>query len=157
MWAEVLKLISQEKHVEPFTELVRTFPKYNENVVNSWYSFLIYKLVFFLIKFENERKKCADTVVKTDISPCEEQVIYYVSGYIVYSLRKKYTRLIKLNTNNISPRTALQFLNSINANYWEHLSGNRYQEFVRKWTMVVSRQYLIKVNLKCLNLQNNWC
>ena len=69
------------------------------------------------MKFENERKKYADTEVKTDMSPCEEQVIYYVSGYIVYSLRKKYTRLIKLKANNISPRTALQFLNSINANY----------------------------------------
>lgn len=38
------------------------------------------KLVFLLIKFENDRKKCADTLVKTDASVSEEQVIYYVSG-----------------------------------------------------------------------------
>ena len=104
MWAEVLKLMSQEKHVEPFTELAKTFPKYNENIVNSLYSFSIDKLVFLLIKFENDQKKCADTDVKTDISPGKEQVIYYVSGNVVYSLRKKYTRLIKLNTNNISAK-----------------------------------------------------
>ena len=64
----------------------------------------------------------------------------------MYSLRKKYTRLIKLNTNNISARTALQFLNSLNANHSEHLSGNSYQEFERKWTKLVSRGYLIDVN-----------
>ena len=29
MWAEVLKLMSQEKHAKPFTELAKTFPKYN--------------------------------------------------------------------------------------------------------------------------------
>ena len=76
--------MSQEKHVEKKqtnkkktnTELAKTFPNYNENIVNSLYSFLIDKLVFFLIKFENDRKKCADTEVKIDISPGEEQVIY---------------------------------------------------------------------------------
>ena len=85
MLAEVLKLMSQEKHVEPFTELAKTFPKYNKNIVDSLYSFLIDKLVFLLIKFENDRKKYADTEVKTDMS---QGVFYYVSGYIVYSLRK---------------------------------------------------------------------
>ena len=146
MWAEVLKLMSPEEHVRPFTELAKTFPKYNKNVANSLYSFLIDKLVLLLIKFENEHKKCADIEVKTDITPGEEQVIYYISGYIVYSLRKKYTRFIKLNTNNMSARIVLQFLNSINANHSEHLSGNTYHEFVRKWTKLVSRGYLIEVN-----------
>ena len=147
MWTEVLKLMSQEKHVEPFTEFAKTLLKYNENKFNSLYSFLIDKLVFLLINFENDHKKCADTEVKTDISPGEEQVIYYVSAYIVYSLRKKYTRLIKLNTSNISAGTALHFLNSLNAkNHSENLSGNSYQKFVRKWTKLINRGYLIKVN-----------
>ena len=75
-----------------------------------------------------------------------EQVIYYVSGYIVYSLWKKYTRFIKLNTNNISAIAALQFMNSINVNHSEHMSGNSYQEFVRKWAKLVSRGYLIELN-----------
>ena len=73
-------------------------------------------------------------------------MIYYVSGYIVYSLRKKYTRFIKLNTNNISAIAALQFMNSINVNHSEHMSGNSYQEFVRKWAKLVSRGYLIELN-----------
>ena len=64
MWAEVLKLMSQEKHVEPFTELAKTFPKYNKNIVDSLYSFLIDKLVFLLIKFENYWKKYANTEVR---------------------------------------------------------------------------------------------
>ena len=58
----------------------------------------------------------------------------------------KFTRLIKLNTNNTSVRTALHFLNSLYANHSEHLSGNGYKEFVRKWTKLVSRGYLTKVN-----------
>ena len=70
-------------------------------------------------------------------------MLYYVSGYIVYSLRKKYTRLIKLNASNIS---ALQSLNSISANHSEHLSGDGYKELGRKWTKLVSRGYLIEVN-----------
>ena len=80
MWAEVLKLMSQEKHVEPFTELAKTFSKYKKNIFSSLYSFLINKLVFLLIKFENNWKKYADTEVKTDMSNDEEQVIDYVSG-----------------------------------------------------------------------------
>ena len=73
-------------------------------------------------------------------------MIYYVSGYIVYSLRKKYTRFIKLNTNNISAIAALQFMNSINVNHSEHMPGNSYQEFVRKWAKLVSGGYLIELN-----------
>ena len=121
MWAEVLKLMSQEKHAEPFTELAKTFPKCNENIVNTLYSFLSVKLVFLVIKSENDREKCADTEVKTDISPGKEQVIYYVSAYIVYSLSKGLTRLIKVNTSNISARTVFQFLNFVNANHSAHL------------------------------------
>ena len=121
MWAEVLKLMSQEKHAEPFTELAKTFPKCNENIVNTLYSFLSVNLVFLVIKYENDREKCADTEVKTDISPGKEQVIYYVSAYIVYSLSKGLTRLIKVNTSNISARTVLQFLNFVNANHSAHL------------------------------------
>ena len=68
-----------------------------------------------MIKFENDQKKCAAVKVKTRISPGKEQVIYYISGYIVYSLRKKYTRLII--GNNISARTASEFLNSLNVNH----------------------------------------
>ena len=98
------------------------------------------------MKFENEQKKYSDTEVKTVISLGEEQVIYYVSGYIVYLLRKKYNRLIKSNISNISVRAALQFPNSINANHSEHFSGNSYQEIVRNWTKLVSRGYLIEVN-----------
>ena len=64
----------------------------------------------------------------------------------MYSLGKKYTRLIKLNTNNISARTALQFLNSLNANHSKHFSWNSYQEFVREWAKLVSRGYLVEVN-----------
>ena len=146
MWAEVLKLMSQEKNVEPFTELAKIFLKCKENFVNSLYSFLTDKLVLLLTKFENERKKCADAEVKTNISPGEEQMIYYVSGYIVYSLRKKYSRLSKLNTKNISAKLALQFLNLINAIHSEHLFGNSYQEFLRKWAKLVSRGYVIGVN-----------
>ena len=100
--------MSLEKHVEPFTELAKTFPKYNENVVNSLYSFLIDNSVpdnsiasILFDKVWNERKKCVDTEIKTDISPGEKQVIYYISGDVVYSLRKKYTRLIKLISNSI--------------------------------------------------------
>ena len=55
------------KHVEPFTELAKTFPKYNENVVNSLYSFLTDKLIFLLIMFQNEGKIRADTKVKIDL------------------------------------------------------------------------------------------
>ena len=49
----MLKVISKEKHLEPFDELAKTFPKYNENVVSSLYNFLIEKLVFLLTKVEN--------------------------------------------------------------------------------------------------------
>ena len=76
MQKKTKKTKKQQQQQKKNTELAKTFPNYNENIVNSLYSFLIDKLVFFLIKFENDRKKCADTEVKIDISPGEEQVIY---------------------------------------------------------------------------------
>ena len=37
-------------------------------------------------------------------------------------------------------------MNSINVNHSENMSGNSYQEFVRKWAKFVSRGYLIELN-----------
>ena len=77
--------MSQEKHVEPFTELAKTFPKYYKNIVNSLYSFLIDKLVFLLIKFENDWKKYADTEVKTYVTGRGTSVLLCFWIYSVFT------------------------------------------------------------------------
>ena len=84
--------------------------------------------------------------MSTEISPAEEQVIYYVAGYIVFALRKKYISLLRSKPHNCSVKAALQFLDSINTTQSANMSGNSYEEFVRKWTKLVSRGYLIEVN-----------
>ena len=90
-----------------------------------------------MIKFENDRKKCADTEVKTDL------LCLWI--YTLFTQKKVYqTNQIKYQ-EHIS-QNSFAFLNSLNANHSEHLSGNSYQEFERKWTKLVSRGYLIDVN-----------
>ena len=47
MWSEILKLMLKDEHVVEFTSLIETLStKYKQSVIESFYSFLVEKLVF---------------------------------------------------------------------------------------------------------------
>ena len=47
MWSEILRLMLKDEHVVEFTSLIETLStKYKQSVIESFYSFLVEKLVF---------------------------------------------------------------------------------------------------------------
>ena len=54
-----------------------------------------------IIKFENESSRnFIDKLLDLTLTKEEEEVLYYVSGYMVFSLVKKYTRLLVNNAKH---------------------------------------------------------
>ena len=47
------------------------------------------------------------------ISKEEEQILYYVSSYIIFSMIEKYKKIINNNEKNIAAKDAIKFLNSL--------------------------------------------
>ena len=61
----------------------------------------------------NAKKKEIATKETLPISKEEEQILYYVSGYTIFSMIEKYKRIINNNEKNIAAKDALKFLNSL--------------------------------------------
>ena len=75
----------------------------------------------------------------------EEEVLYYGSGHIVFSLFNKYTRLLVNNAKHTDYSDVLQFLSSLRTEH-SNIKANSFHNYVKKWTEIQSRGGLIQVN-----------
>ena len=79
------------------------------------------------------------------MSKAEEQILYYVSGYIIFSMIGKYKRIINNNEKNIAAKDALKFLNSLKTKCSEKI-GTLLEDYVERWIEITDRGGLVKAN-----------
>ena len=120
----------------------------SESVTNNKYSrmlwgFILDRFSFNLVKTVNEisresPEKLSEEVLK--LTPMEEATIRYVSGYIPYSLKKKYSKLKDIHTKE--PILAV-------LNVWsDELDGSHetFLQYTKEWVDKVNRGGLFKVS-----------
>ena len=66
----------------------------------------------FIIKKENAERNQEIKLENVPLSNHEQEVIYHIGGFIVYSLKKKYLQLIKSEKLRQTALAAVQLLNS---------------------------------------------
>ena len=76
----------------------------------------------------NVKKKEIATKETLPMSKEEEQILYYVSGYIIFSMIEKYKRTINNNERNIAAKDALKFFNSWKIACSEKIAGTLLEE-----------------------------
>lgn len=120
----------------------------SQSVINNKYSrmlwgFILDRFLFNLVKTVNEisresPEKLSEEVLK--LTPMEEATIRYVSGYIPYSLKKKYSKLKDIHTKE----AILAVLN-----FWsDELDGSHetFLQYTKEWVDKVNRGGLFKVS-----------
>ncbi|XP_057311592.1 uncharacterized protein LOC130649343 [Hydractinia symbiolongicarpus] len=144
LWRKVHELAQDDKFRQHWKHVL---PK-GYCIDSQEFSMLLQKFVMELIKIlvahENKNRhveKSLDLKLTTE----EQTVLYYVSGYIIFSLRKKYQRLAD-SKNKVVAVAALQFLNSLKVSGDDKLQVYSFLDYTRSWVDQVSRGYLIKVN-----------
>ena len=80
------------------------------------------------------------------ISEEEEQILYYVAGFIVFSMKRKYEKILKENSKGIRASNALIFLRSVNNVGGEKIQEHFFNESIQKWKDQINRGELIQPN-----------
>ena len=83
------------------------------HAVESSFLFHLYEGVTKEIISRNLQKKEIAAKETLPISKAEEQILYYVSSYIIFSMIEKYKKIINNNEKNIAAKDAIKFLNSL--------------------------------------------
>ena len=84
--------------------------------------------------------------------------MYYVAGFIVFSMKRKYEKILKENPKGISVSNALIFFKSVNNVGGEKIQEHFFNEFIKKWKDQINRGGLIQPNaefysfIKCIEL-----
>ena len=94
----------------------------------------------------NVKKKEIATKETLPISKEEEQILYYVSGYTIFSMIEKYKRIINNNEKNIAAKDALKFLNSLKTTCSEKIVGTLLEDYVEIWIEITDGGGLVKAN-----------
>ena len=80
------------------------------------------------------------------ISEEEEQTLYYVAVFIVFSMKKKYEKILEENPKSIRASNALIFLNSVKHMGEENIQEQILKKFIKKWTDQINKRGLIQPN-----------
>ena len=83
------------------------------HAVESGFLFHLCERVTKQIICTNVKKKDISTKETLPISEEEKAILYYVSGYIIFSMIEKYKRIININKKYIAVKDAFKFLNSL--------------------------------------------
>ena len=146
MWSLVLEILQDQKWYFAWSDLVGKCEYQNKSVFSGFFRFIVFDIMTSIIKFaNNQRKSSNEQALDLRFSKEEEEIVYYVSGYIVYSLIKRYTRLSAANTKHKGYRDIFQLLGSLRTENSD-LAGNSLSEYAKKWTQIQSRGGLIEVN-----------
>ena len=98
----------------------------------------------FIIKKENSECNQEITLQNVPLSNHEQEVIYHMGVFIVYSLKKKYLQLNKSEKLRQTALAAVQLLNSFT--FVETNQKWSFLDFSHHWTGFISRGGLIKTN-----------
>ena len=105
---------------------------------------LVMGTIEFIIKKENSECNQEKTLQNVPLSNHEQEVIYHIGGFIVYSLRKKYLQLSKSEKLRQTALAAVQLPNSFT--FVETNQTLSFSDFSHHWTSLISRGGLIKTN-----------
>ena len=86
--------------------------------------------------------------LKLELSKEEEKILYYVAGYLVFSLLKKYRKLEKRKKKHHIAIASMQFLESLRVSGDNSFNSNDFETYVQEWLCQVNCGGLIKVNQK---------
>ena len=65
--------------------------------------------------------------------------MYYVAGFITFSMKRKYEKILEENPKSISASNALIFLKSVKNVGGENIQEQFLKEFIKKWTDQINR------------------
>ena len=99
------------------------------------------------MSFKNSTGNCGNEIEKNiHISEEEEQILYYVAGFIVFSMKRKYEKILKENSKGIRASNGLIFLRSVNNVGGEKIQEHFFNESIQKWKDQINRGELIQPN-----------
>ena len=153
--------IVKEKDQEMLWKLIHNY-KVNERIIKEWYIYLrqynddsssylylldtfVMNIVSYVIEFENrgKYKNLPVTPKEVPLNDNEQQILRYVSGYIVFSLKKKYNLLSRSSKSKEGAIAALQLLGTFVKGQISKV--HNFLDFTHRWVEQVNRGGLVEV------------
>ena len=128
MWCKVLELLHEEAWFKSWKVM---YPPLELSVFIGFFRYIVMDIVTAIIKFENEPNRySSEKLLELTLTKEDEEVLYYVSGYIVFSLVKEYTRLLLNNAKHTDCSDVLQFLSSLRTEH-SNMKANSFHNYVK--------------------------
>ena len=117
----------------------------NGSVISTIFQGIVMDVINRILKLHNQHQipeMTSNTELK--LSEDEQQIIYYVAGFIIFSMKKKYTHLKKVKSCQDAAVASLQLFDSFMTSAVSRAST--FLDFTHKWVETINRGGLIEVN-----------
>ena len=143
-WKVIHSMIVKDSKWEGFV-LKCINPTVAPTVISSLLYSLVTSYITQLLKQHSSNSQGFQKL-KLELSKEEEKILYYVAGYLVFSLLKKYRKLEKSKKKHHIAIASIQFLESLRVSGDNSFNSNDFETYVQEWLCRVNRGGLVKVN-----------
>ena len=146
LWGRIQHFKVEEDNMK---NIISLFKKHdiNHDSFNSMFLFdsFLTEIIAYILKYENAHKIEKEVQIqKEPLTNNEQQILRYVSGFIIFSLRNKYKLLLKSSKSKEVANAVLQLLNTFGNPEMKKI--NSYLDFTHQWVELNNRGGLIQVN-----------
>jgi len=148
MWREIHKLYLDEKILEEWTTLMNINKLLIEQTtLQSFFHSFVMGNVTEIISTHNMLSTVKKDEEQQPLNKEEQEITYYVAGFVIFSLLKHYTNLSVKTVNKKEPiLAAINLLKSLKCQGDESIKASKFEEYAQGWVEIVSRGGLVKVN-----------
>ena len=143
-WKLIHSMIVKDSKWEDFV-LKCINPAVAPTIISSLLYSLVTSYITELLKQHSSNSQSFQEL-KLELSKEEEKILYYVAGYLVFSLLKKYRKLEKCKKKHQIAIASIQFLESLRVSGDNSFNSNDFETYVQEWLCQVNRGGLVKVN-----------
>ena len=142
-WKAIHSMISKDSKWGSFV-LKCINPTVAPTVISSLFYSLVTNYITKLLKQHSSHSQNFQEL-KLELSKEEEKVLYYIAGYLVFSLLKKYRKLEKSEKNHHVAIASIQFLESLRVSDDNLFNSNDFETYVQECLCQVNRGGFVKV------------
>ena len=137
MWQTILKESNNSLFEQIFKSDIEKFEYYEKSAVQGLGFDVLMRVVREIFKYGNNKMTKKDQKIEIKLTDEDHQIICYVAGYIIFALTNKYRRLCE-NSKNFGAKDKDKST--------EEFSGENFLKFVERWTNLVNRGGLVRIN-----------
>ena len=133
-WKVIMDKLQSQQFAKDWSDVLsKLVGQQEKKVISGFFYQLTTTFMKLVLAFKSDKADAEKPKPDLKLSDEEQQVVYYVTGFLAYALRKRHRKICSANPENTSALSTLQFCESL---HYSEVKGKNFLDYVKDWVRV---------------------